>query len=171
MALKDDKTFKFIISISTTVLLAFAGYYYTWDRTRSDTQYKAQLDRVNEQLREFYGPLYALVEAEDNSFQHFLKVTRPEVEALYWDPKKPPNESQKVAWRRWINEVTIPNYLKMEKIILEHSDLLIEDDIPKPILDLTSHIAGYKPVVAAWKDKDYSRNLSFFFSRKRRANI
>ena len=158
---KEEKHWKFIVSIVTAIILAGTGYLYTWNQSRSDAQYAAQLERVNQQLREYYGPLYALVEADDKSFQHFVNNTRPEVRNAYWDSNNPPNELQQKKWRTWFIEVTIPNYLKMEEIIMNHSDLLIEDDIPHPIIELTSHIAGYKTVVAAWKEGDYSKNWSF----------
>ncbi|BCD96951.1 hypothetical protein [Marinagarivorans cellulosilyticus] len=161
MSDNDEKHWKFIISISVTVILAFCGYLYTWNQARNDAQYNAQLERVNSQLKEFYGPLYVLTEAEELSFEQFLKHTRPNQGRAFWNVNNPPNEEQKKAWRQWISAVTIPNYERMELIILQHSDLIIEDDIPKPLLDLSSHIAGYKPVLAAWKGGDYSRNWSF----------
>jgi hypothetical protein len=161
MSDSDEKNWKFIISVSVTVLLALSGYLYTWNQTRSDTQYVAKLERVNSQLKDFYGPLYVLTEAEELSFQQFLQDTRPEEGRAFWNADNPPSEAQQKAWRRWISEVTIPNYERMESIILDHSDLIIEDDIPKPILDLSSHIAGYKPVISAWKEGNYSRNWSF----------
>ena len=162
MSDKNEKPWKFVVSILTTIAIALSGYLYTWNQNRSDTQYTAQLDRVNKQLKEFYGPLYTLTEADNLSFQYFVNQTRPDVKMAYWSPDSPPNEEQQQAWRRWFLEVTIPGYLKMEEIIINHSDLLIEDDIPQQILELTAHIAGYKPVAANWKAGDYSRNWSFF---------
>ncbi len=162
MSDEKEKHWKFIVSILTTIAIALSGYLYTWNQSRSDAQYSAQLNRVNKQLKEFYGPLYTLVEADNLSFQYFVENTRPDVKIVYWSPDSPPNDEQKKAWRRWFMEVTIPGYLKMEKIIINHSDLLIEDDIPQPILDLSAHISGYKPVVANWKEGDFSRNSSFF---------
>jgi hypothetical protein len=153
---------RFIVTITLPIILAVTGYVYTWTQERSDAQYKAQLERTNMQLREFYGPLYALVEAEEQSFQQFLRQTRPEVGMAFWTTENPPNKEQQEAWRRWINEVTMPNYLLMESIIQTRSDLLIEDEMPTPIIRLSAHIAGYKPVVDAWKKGDFSRNLSFF---------
>ena len=50
----------------------------------------------------------------------------------------------------------------MERIILEHSDLLEGDEIPEPILKLSAHIAGYKRVVAEWAAGDFSKHTSFF---------
>lgn len=54
----------------------------------------------------------------------------------------------------------MPLNLEMESLIIKHSDLLVESDIPAALLDLSAHIAGYKPVLKSWERGDFSHNLS-----------
>lgn len=151
---------KYYISIAVTICLAFTGYLWTSFHDRNKAQYKANLERVNEQLQNLYGPLYILAEAEHRSFEQFLSKLRPYNGAL--EGTYAPTLQEEESWRLWIKEVTMPNYLAMERTILEHSDLFVEDEIPEPILKLSAHIAGYKKVVAGWTAGDFSKHTSFF---------
>src|SRR5690348_7755684 len=112
---------KFIITTVVTVGLALSGYLYTWYHTKQTALFQARLDRVNQQLRDFYGPLHALIEAEDESFRSFVRTNRPGKPA-FWIENDPPTQAQQRAWRRWITEVTMPNYGAMEQVIQKHSD-------------------------------------------------
>lgn len=56
----------------------------------------------------------------------------------------------------------MPNYAAMDEIMRKHADLIIEQNIPQPLLNLSAHIAGYKAVVAAWEKGDFTENFSFF---------
>lgn len=152
---------KFYITTIVTIALAFSGYFYTWHQSKQTALFQAQLERVNQQLREFYGPLHALIESEEESFQAFINATRPG-KSGFWITGDEPTKDQQKEWRRWIAEVTMPNYAAMEQVIQKHSDLIVETTMPKPLIDLQAHIAGYKPVVSAWKEGDYTRNYSFF---------
>jgi hypothetical protein len=153
------------------VALAMSGYAYTWFQNRDAAQYQARLDRVNQQLREFYGPLHAILESENRSFEQFVAASRPG-EKNFWSIANPPNDGLKKEWRRWITEVTMPNYEAAYKIIQSRSDLITDDRMPGPLLALQAHIAGYRPVVAAWKEQDFSRNNSFYpFPQSSRAYV
>ena len=51
-----------VITAVVTVLVALGGYLITyWNNIRL-SQYSEQLNRINKQLGEFYGPLYSLVD-------------------------------------------------------------------------------------------------------------
>lgn len=141
-----------------TVIVAFSGYYYTYSNSVSLENRKAQLERVDRQLRELYGPLYALSNASGQTWTKFLNVYRPMGD--YWGTNPPPTKEEAEAWRLWMKEVFMPLNLEMETLILKHSDLLVEAEMPKVLLELSAHIAGYKPVMKSWERGDVSRNLS-----------
>ena len=88
----------------------------------------------------------------------FRKVYRPT--GSYWGAEPLPSKEEAEAWRLWMREVFMPLNLEMEALILKHSDLLAEAEMPKILLDLSAHIAGYKPVLKSWERGDVSRNVS-----------
>jgi len=89
----------------------------------------------------------------------FRKEYRPYVHG-YWGTNPPPTREEAEAWRLWIKEVFMPLNLEMEALILKHSDLLVEAEMPKVLLDLSAHTAGYKPILKSWERGDFSRNVS-----------
>lgn len=168
-----SETFKFAITTVVTVGLAFSGYIYSQfaeiEQFERDARFKreiklleAELDRTDRQLRELYGPLYALVALEQEAFGPFVRHARGPSTRSYFSASNPPSKAEEGLWRLWNDTVDFPNYLKMEKIILSHADLLIEDEFPKPLGELLAHIAGYKLTRARWAAKDFSVHLSFF---------
>ncbi len=154
----DNK--KFIISIFMTVGLAFTGYLYTHQSQLELNQSQAKLERVNKQLRNLYGPLYALTQVEKTNWEVFRKHNKPG--GGYWSQENPPTTEEAEAWRIYISEIDMPRYLHMERVILENSDLIEGDDIPQILLDLSVHIAGYKEVLFRWEQKDFSQNTSYY---------
>ena len=54
----------------------------------------------------------------------------------------------------------MPLNLAMEALILKHTDLLVESEMPEILLDLSAHIAGFKPVLKSWEQGDFSKNTS-----------
>ena len=149
-----------LISAIVAITLAISGYIVAWYQGIVTEQYKARLARVDMQLREFYGPLFSRTESENRAFIEFSASTRPG-HKYFWDEVSPPTTKQQILWRRWIESVSMPNYLAMEEIIQKKADLIEDNDIPQPLLDLSAHIAGYKYVVASWHAGDTDRQFSF----------
>ena len=52
-----------IITISVTLLVAFSGYVAKYINDLRIAQRKDKLERVNQQLRDLYGPLFSLIKA------------------------------------------------------------------------------------------------------------
>lgn len=152
----DTKT---LATLIVSLLLAVAGYVATYFNTLRLTKRKERLDRVDRQLREFYGPLYALTESADKSWRSFrLQIGRPT--GSFWDASPPPTDQERAAWRLWMSHVLMPVNVRIEAVIVEHADLLEGDEMPGCLLDLLAHIAAYKAVLRAWEDGDYSRHIS-----------
>lgn len=151
----DDKT---VITLSVTIILAFAGYFVKYINDIVISRRKDRLDRINLQLKNLYGILYAVDQSSSivwNAFRSKYRVRIP-----YFATDSPPTKEEEEIWRLWILEVFMPLNLIMEKAIIENSDLIIENEMPQCLLKLIAHISAYKPVIKKWQNGDFSEHLS-----------
>jgi hypothetical protein len=146
-------------TLFVAVLLAGTGYLAKYLNDLRIAQRKDQLERVNAQLRELYGPLYALARASGNTWLNFRKLNRPDV-VSYWESSPQPSEKEAAAWRRWMAEVFAPLNAEMARLVVSHADLLDDRQMPQCLLDLCAHVHAYKVVLEGWKVGDFSRNTS-----------
>jgi hypothetical protein len=122
------------------------------------SQRKDQLDRVNRQLKELYGPLFALSHASHIAWESFRHRYRPT--GAFWVPDNPPTEAEATAWRHWMEHVFMPLNVRKEEAILANSDLIDDAQMPRAFIALCAHVAGYKVVIKKWSEGDYSDNTS-----------
>jgi hypothetical protein len=148
------------IPVLATVLVAASGYVVTYLNNLRLSQRKERLERIDRQLRELYGPLFALTITSEAAWKTFRSIYRPG--GPYWDldNHNPPNEREAAAWRLWIAEVFMPINEQMVLLIQEHADLLEEPEMPDPLIQLAAHVAGYRFLLKAWEAADYSRHVS-----------
>lgn len=149
-----------MVGIFVTIILAISGYTYTYSKDVDLAIHKAQLERVNSQLKYLYGPLYSTTYAQERVWREFRLRNRPN--QPYWGTSTPPSDNEAKEWRLWMKNVFMPLNLKMEKIILDNTDLLVEDIIPENLLDLLAHIEGYRATLAKWENNDFNEHTSFF---------
>ena len=149
---------KFIITTVVTISLAFIGYLITYFNNLRLSQRKEKLERVNSQLRELYGPLFALVNTSEIAWKSFRSVYRPS--GAYFNGIEQPSEKELEAWRLWMINVFMPTNERMYELILNKSDLLIENEIPQCLLLLCAHVSAYKTVKVRWENNDYSIHTS-----------
>jgi hypothetical protein len=148
-----------IATLLVTVAVATAGYVATYLNSLRLAQRKERLERLDRQLREFYGPLYALTQSGDRSWKAFrVQIGRPH--GSFWDADPPPTDREKEAWRLWMQNVLMPLNLRIEMVLVEHAELLEGTEMPACLLDLLAHIAAYKAVLKAWEAGDFTRHLS-----------
>lgn len=146
------------ITTLVTICIALLGYFLTYVYSLSLAKQAAKLERVNRQLGELYGPLYALAYSTTNTFIAFRAKYRPHQQAYFGDPK--PNEEELKTWRLWMSTVFMPNNLRMYELVLAKADLLIDNRLPDCLLDLGAHVAAYKAIMKKWEDNDYSEHIS-----------
>ena len=151
----DRKT---IITLLVTVVLALIGFLVKYVNDLAIVRRKDRLERINLQLKNLYGPLYATAHASEIAWQAFRSVYRPGKSFFRTQP--PPNEEELAAWRLWMVEVFMPLNLRLERVIVDNGDLIMEKQMPDCLLRLCSHVAAYKPVMKRWQDGDYSEFLS-----------
>ncbi|MHA2101041.1 MAG: hypothetical protein ACW99A_20390 [Candidatus Kariarchaeaceae archaeon] len=59
-----------------------------------------------------------------------------------------------------MKEVFMPLNEEMSRIVIEHSDLLDEEEMPNCLLLLNAHVLNYKAVIKAWELGDYTQNTA-----------
>ena len=147
-----------IITAIVTVLVALVGYLSTyWNNIRL-SQRSEQLERINKQLAEFYGPLYSLVSTGTQTWIAFR--TKYRSGKPYFDNYAPPTEEELKAWRLWMTTVFMPQNVQMQELIVSKTDLLIETDLPECLEELCAHVAAYQVVLKQWENNDFSEHMS-----------
>lgn len=118
-----------------------------------------QLERVNNQLSDFYGPLYAHINASNISWEAFRSVHRRG--GAYWgDPHRPVSDTDAAAWRLWMSQVFMPLTRKMRDLVVNQAHLLDEDQVPPCLLTLCAHVSSYEAILAQWATEDFSQHVS-----------
>ncbi|MEU7030640.1 hypothetical protein AB0A60_28620 [Streptomyces sp. NPDC046275] len=143
-------------TVITTVGLAFVGYLATYVNGLRLAQRQARLTRVNQQLSDFYGPLFALMEANSRAYDAFCeRYARPDGVHPF-DHDVPPTEEELAEWRIWATTVFLPNIQKMRDVIVAKADLLIEEEMPPVLLALCAHVSGYEITAARWAAGEFA---------------
>jgi hypothetical protein len=144
-------------TLSVSVLLAVAGYFASYVYNLRLAERKDRLEYVNRQLSDLYGPLVALTTAGATTWAGFRQLYRPH--GPFWG-EPTPTEDEAAAWRLWMTEVFMPLNEQIFEVITNNAELLIESEMPKPLLDVCAHVAGYRPVLRSWAEGDTRRNTS-----------
>jgi hypothetical protein len=105
-----------------TLLIALVGFGAKYLNDKKIAQSKGRLDRVNQQLRLLYGPLYATDQAARTVWIQFRSKYRP-AQKSYWGSSQQPTKEEAEAWRLWMTEVYMPLNLLLEKTIVENADI------------------------------------------------
>jgi hypothetical protein len=116
--------------------------------------------RLDKQLSDLYGPLFALIRANRRAWEAFRKDVRPGFGEDFWGTDPPPTPEEAAAWRLWIVEVLLPVNEEMREVIVHHADLLDEQAIPGFLLEVCAHADSYKPLLRRWQDGDYRTNFT-----------
>ncbi|MFD0023036.1 hypothetical protein [Streptomyces sp. NPDC058382] len=149
-----------MIATVITIGLAVVGYFATYLNSLRLSQRQERLSRINRQLSDLYGPLFALTEANSRIFTIFVeRHTRPGGISPFADDT-PPTEEEAAEWRLWATTVFVPNIQAMRDLVLGHTDLLREPNMPPLLLKLCAHVSGYEITAARWAQGRYDTNLS-----------
>ncbi len=136
-----------------TVVLAFAGYLVTFMITRMMARRADMLRLVDQRLNEFYGPLYVASQAGNSAYRSLLKKQGK-------TQCHPIRDDEMKEWVLWMTTIFMPLNGVREKIIIEKAHLIVEEEMPKCLLDFVTHVVGYKAVLAKWADGNYSERRS-----------
>lgn len=136
-----------------TIVLAFAGYLVTFFITRMMARRADHLRLVNKRLNEFYGPLYVASQAGNIAYRSLLAK-------LGKTQSYPVLDSELKEWMLWMTTIFMPLNDVREKIIIEKAYLIVEEQMPRCLLDFVTHVVGYKAVMAKWAEGDFSERRS-----------
>jgi hypothetical protein len=151
----NDQIVTVFITTASGLFLALVGYLVTYTINLYMDRRKSKLDRINKQLSEFYGPLFAITTATDFAM---IAYQKQHGWISYFDPDKTPDEAELASWRQWVVTVFMPNYQVLYDVITHRSDLIIESNIPECLIDLCAHISSLRTLVKRWEEKDYSEH-------------
>ena len=151
----DDKTF---YTLLVSILLAILGMAVKYWNDLRIAQRKDRLERVNLQLRDLYGPLYALDLAASVAWASFRSKYRPGGSFFGRAPK--PTSEELIAWRLWMREVFMPLNLRMEERIVSQAHLVVGGKMPDCFIELCAHVAAYKTVLKRWDSGDFTDHVS-----------
>jgi hypothetical protein len=148
-----------VVALSVTILLAVAGYVATYVNGLRLQERKDRLDRVNEQLRELYGPMFAISSATHMVWKQ-MRATLRRPEERFWGGTPPPTDAEKATWRLWMAEVFMPANERLQEVIVTRADLLREDHVPDCLLQLCAHVGSYRTLVRRWEAGDLADHLA-----------
>jgi hypothetical protein len=113
---------------------------------------QARLVLISSQLRDLYGPLNALVEVNERLWEALR------AESLPAKPDRRPGAGDP-EWNRWRDSVLMRVNREMRDLILRRADLLIEDEVPQPLLDFCAHVAAREIALSGRTDGFQGRAL------------
>lgn len=149
-----------MITVVVTIVLAFAGYTATYLNGLRMSQRQERLARINRQLSDFYGPLFALTEANTRIFGAFMERNARDDGRSPFAHELPPTEEELAEWRLWVKTVFLPNIQRMRDLVIKHADLLSEREMPPSLLQLCAHVSGYEITAAQWERGSYDQHQS-----------
>ena len=149
-----------VVAASAAICIAVLGALLSYASTRRLHRAKARLDRLNAQLQEFYGPLYAIFQAEHIAHLKFVDTLRPGSSTLFAPDVPPLNDDELALWRLWAQSTHQHRSSRAYEVIIGKAHLLIEDEMPPSLLTFCAHKAGYDVLIKRWKQQDYSEHLS-----------
>jgi hypothetical protein len=141
-----------------TTSVAILGFIITYINSLRLAKRKDKLDRINNQLGDFYGPLYSLLKSNEEAWMSFCEKYK--IIGAVFDPAKPRTTQELTDWRLYMTVVFMPANNKIYDVIVSKSDLLIESEMPECLLKLISHIVIYKAVIKKWEMGDYTEHTS-----------
>ena len=136
-----------------TIVLAFAGYLVTFLGNRMMTVRADRLRLVDQRLNEFYGPLYVATVAGNIAYNSLLKKQGK-------TQCHPITDAEMKEWVLWMTTIFMPLNDIREKIIIEKAHLVVEEEMPRCLLDFVTHVVGYKAVLAKWAEGNYAERRS-----------
>lgn len=145
-----------LLPLLIPITLAFIGIAATYFNNLASARRKDRLERINNQLKNLYGPLLITEQSASAAWSAFRRRYRPQKH--FFGEGEPPTEEELAAWRLWMSEVFMPLNLRMEQIVLGNADLIEDSSMPESFLHLAAHVASYKPLLKRWQSQDYSQH-------------
>ena len=138
----------------SAILPALAGYLFTYYNTKKTDERKAQIERINDQVRELYGPLLACISATRSAYAAMVRQHSPDgtIEGFVHAIKENPSGPEGVAYRHWMKSVLQPLNEKAADVIVNHLNLLESTTIHPSLLQFVAHVSSLRVVIKQWDE-------------------
>ena len=143
-----------MVQIEMKWLLALGGFLFTYFNSKSVEERKARIERVNRQLKEFYGPLLACVSSTSSAKRAMIKqllgsegIREESLQAVVRRDSRAAK-----AYQSWMELVLQPLNERAAKVVTENIDLLEGSTIQPLLLQLVAHVFSNRVLIASWND-------------------
>jgi hypothetical protein len=134
-----------VITASASIVVAVTVFVANQIAQLRNERRQAALTRLSAQLRELYGPLFALVAVNEHLWTAMRQAWLPEHDRRQSGSL---SDEQAEEWQRWLQEGLMPANVKMRDLIMQHADLIVERDMPHPLQSFCAHVASYEVYLA-----------------------
>ncbi|MEU9048241.1 MULTISPECIES: hypothetical protein [unclassified Kitasatospora] len=141
-----------IITASASILVAVLAFLLGQLAQIRQERRQARLARINSQLRDLYGPLNTLVDMNEQIWEALRATILPA------QADRAP-EAGAAEWRRWRDEALMPTNRRMRDLIIDHSDLIIESEVPRPLREFCAHVLSLEVAISEELGGKYERSL------------
>ncbi|KAI8466963.1 MAG: hypothetical protein J3K34DRAFT_432029 [Monoraphidium minutum] len=139
-------------------LAAGAGFAFHFLNSKWQEERKARIERVNAQLRNFYGPLLAAVSATKSAYDALIAQHSPDGSrgAFQEAVQGHPGGCEAEAYRLWVESVLQPLNEQAAVIVSDHIDMLDNPRMVPELLQLVAHVSTMRVVLQRWQRGDYA---------------
>lgn len=149
------------MKLAVTIILAIAGYLFTYFHTLKLKQRDDKLHLIEKQINEFYGPLYMTVTATSIMFYALREKIRAKGKR-FLDEDAPKSKNDISEWQIWVENVFMPLNEKILELMINKAHLIREKEVPGCLLEFVAHVAGYRAIIKKWGKGDFSESVSPF---------
>jgi hypothetical protein len=136
-----------VITASASIVVAVLVFVLNQRAMANAERRRAGLERVERQLRELYGPLHAMVTANEELWRRLHENYLPAQEVRRSGSATTPAQARQ--WQVVLEHALMPANRQMRDLLVAHADLLVETDMPAPLREFCAHVAAYEIQVAA----------------------
>ena len=99
------------------------GYLFTYYNTKITEERKAQIERINQQVRDLYGPLLATVNASRTAYKAMVRAHSPDgggsAAAFVSAVRRDPEGATARVYRTWMRDVLQPLNERAAAIVVD----------------------------------------------------
>ena len=99
------------------------GYLFTYYNTKITEERKAQIERINQQVRDLYGPLLATVNASRTAYKAMVRALSPDgggsAAAFVSAVRRDPEGATARVYRTWMRDVLQPLNERAAAIVVD----------------------------------------------------
>jgi hypothetical protein len=141
------------ISLIVTVLLAVAGYVFTYWHNLQASRHQARLDLVNQRLNKFYGPLFIVAKTISTAYQ--TQLAKSGTKTVFQEGRKPTQQEWDENYA-WVMGVYAPLEAELSDLVVHNAHLIREQSIPESLMTLLAHVAVAQALLHKWNKGDFS---------------